>query len=263
MLDLTHANYHSRAANLDYMSRSQYVGFVYECEAKEMAKLAGAWVDVPTTAQQVGRYVHSWNAGRQAEFRANHPGMFTKAGTLRAEYLTAEAMIDCLRDDPFVMSYLDGEKEQIMTAEMYGVTWKIMMNIYNNTAGRIVDLRTTRSITDMVWDKRACKYVSFIDFYKVPLQAAIYLEVERLARGRAAGDWSDFLVVAVSKEKYPDKAVINLTNPARLAAELAEIQANMPRIMALKSGQATPLRCEDCNYCRSTKMLSTVIQYAG
>ena len=46
MLLLTHDNYHSIAANLDYMSRSQYAGFVYECEAKEIAKLFDVWVDV-------------------------------------------------------------------------------------------------------------------------------------------------------------------------------------------------------------------------
>ncbi len=50
------------------MSRSQYMGFVYECEAKEMAKLSMGWVDVPTTAQEVGQYVHSWSAGTQEEF---------------------------------------------------------------------------------------------------------------------------------------------------------------------------------------------------
>ena len=84
MLELTQDNYQSIAANLDYMSRSQYVSFVYECEAKEIAKLANSWVEVPTTAQEVGQYVHSWSAGTQAEFRVNHSSMFTKANTLKA-----------------------------------------------------------------------------------------------------------------------------------------------------------------------------------
>jgi len=87
-------------------------------------------------------------------------------------------------------------------------------------------------------------------------------ESERLAMGRAAEDWSEFMIVAVSKEKFPDKAVINLTDPTRLAAELAAVQANMPRILALKAGLEEPIRCENCNYCRSTKVLNKVIQYA-
>ncbi|MDP4160344.1 MAG: PD-(D/E)XK nuclease-like domain-containing protein [Bacillota bacterium] len=261
MLELTQANYHSIAANREYLSRSQYRGFVHECEAKEMAKLSGDWVDVPTTAQEVGQYVHSWNAGTQNEFRATHPNMFTKANTLRADYLVANTMIDCLQDDPFAMSYLDGEKETILTAELYGAPWKIMMNVQNIRSRRMVDLMTTRSILGKVWDEAVHGYVSFIELAKAPLKAAIYAEVERIALGRAAGDWSEFMIVAVSKEKYPDKAVINLTNPTRLAAELAAVEAAMPRIIALKAGLEEPIRCERCDYCRSTKVLSEVIQY--
>lgn len=262
MLELTHANYHSKEENLEYMSRSQYMGFVYECEAKEIAKLSGEWVDLQTTAQEVGQYVHSWNAGTQDEFRANHPSMFTKANSLRSEYLVAHSMIDCLQKDPFVMSYLDGEKEKIMTAEMFGAPWKIMMNVYSVDSRRIVDLMTTRSIIEKVWDEAARKYVTFVELYKAPLKAAIYAEVERLAMGRAAEDWSKFMLVAVSKEKYPDKAVLNMTNPARIATELAAVETNMPRIISLKAGLAKPARCEMCNYCRSTKVLSKVIQYS-
>ena len=262
MLLLTQDNYHSIAANLDYMSRSQYAGFVYECEAKEIAKLDDVWVDVPTTAQQVGQYVHSWSAGTQDEFMMNHRTMFTKALTLRADYLVANTMIECLQEDPFVMSYLDGEKEKIMTSEMYGTPWKIMINVQSIVPRRIVDLITTRSIIGKVWDEATMTYVSFVELYKAPLKAAIYAEVERLAMGRAAEDWSEFMMVAVSKENYPDKAVINMTNPTRLAAELAVVQANMPRLIALKAGLEEPIRCETCNYCRSTKVLNKVIQYA-
>lgn len=158
-------------------------------------------MDIPTTAKEVGQYVHSWSAGTQEEFRVNHPSMFTKANSLRSEYLLANTMIDCLQEDPFVMSYLDGEKETIITAEMYGAPWKIMMNVHSLVPRRIVDLRTTRSIIEKVWDEAVRSYVSFVEFYKAPLQATIYLEVERLAMGRAAEDWSEFIIVAVSKEE--------------------------------------------------------------
>jgi hypothetical protein len=262
MLELTHANYHSNSANLEYMSCSQYLGFVYECEAKTMAKLSAVWEDVPTTAQEVGQYVHSWSAGTQAEFRAKHSSMFTKALVLRSEYLVANTMIDCLQNDPFVMSYLDGEKETIMTAEMYGAPWKIMMNVHSLVTRRIVDLITTRSILEKVWDEAARRYVSFVELYKVPPKAAIYSEVERFAMGRADEDWSEFMIVAVSKEKYPDKAVINMTDLTRIAAELVAVEANMPRIIALKAGLEAPRRCEKCNYCRSTKVLNQVIKYS-
>src|SRR5665648_205887 len=166
MLELTQDNYHSFAANLEYMSRSQYTGFVYECEAREMAKIADVWVGVPNTAQEVGHYVHSWNAGKQFEFMMNHPSMFTKANTLRAEYLVANTMIDCLQEDPLVMSYLEGEKDRILTAEMYGATWKVMANVLSIERRQIIDLATTRSITEKVWDEVARKKLSFVEAYK-------------------------------------------------------------------------------------------------
>ncbi len=262
MLELTKDNYHSIQANLDYMSRSQYTGFVYECEAKEIAKLSDGWVDVPNLAQEVGQYVHSWSAGTQDEFRLNHPSMFTKALALRSEYLAANTMIDCLKEDPFVISYLDGEKEKIMTAEMYGTTWKIMVNVLSSERRQIIDLATTRSITEKVWDEVTRKKLSFVEVYKYPLKMAIYSEIERLAMGRDPRDWSEFLVVAVSKEKSPDKAIINLTDVARLEVELAQVEVAMPRIIRVKAGLEEPIRCECCDYCRSTKVLTGPVLYS-
>lgn len=260
MINLTKENYHSNTANLEYMSRSQYEGFL-ECEAKQMAILNGAWVDEPSIALEVGQYVHSWNDRTQREFIANHPGMFTKKLTLRSDYLVADKMIACLENDPFVMYCLQGQKEVILTAEMFGAWWKVMLDVQNNERRRIVDLKTTRSVTEHVWDEEIRKKVSFVEFYKYPLQNAIYSEVERIAMGRDEGDWSEFLIVAVSKEKSPDKAIINMTDPERLVKELAEVERNMPRIIAVKAGLEEPRRCECCSYCRDTKVLDKVIYY--
>ena len=260
MLDLTKSNYHSNEANFEYMSRGQYKSFL-DCEAKEIAKLSGEWVDEPSIVLEVGKYVHSFNDGTRREFVSENPSMFKKDGALKAEYLVADRMIECLARDEMAMYCLEGEKEVIVTASMFGATWKVMLDVQNNERRRIVDLKTTRSVTEHVWDEELRKKVSFVEFYKYPLQNAIYTEIERLAMGRAEGDWSKFLIVAVSKEKYPDKAVINMTDPERLVKELADVEANMPRILAVKAGIEEPVRCEVCDYCRSTKMLSGAIHY--
>jgi len=260
MLKLTHENYHSNAANLEYMSRGQYKSFL-DCEAKQMATLSGAWVDEPSIALEVGQYVHTFNDGTIREFIANHSNMFTQKLTLKKEYKVADKMIACLGRDPFVKYCLEGEKEKIITFEMFGVWWKVMLDVQNNERRRIVDLKTTRSITERVWDEEARKKVSFVEAYQYPLQSAIYTEGERIAMGREEGDWSEFLIVAVSKEKSPDKAIINMTDPERLVKELAEVEENMPRIIAVKSGVEKPIRCECCDYCRSTKVLTSVIDY--
>jgi hypothetical protein len=160
------------------------------------------------------------------------------------------------------MSYLEGVKEMILTAEMYGVTWKVMVNVLSSERRRSVDLATTRSITEKVWDEKARKKVSFIEAYKYPLKMAIYSEIERLAMGRDPRDWPEFLIVAVSKEKSPDKAIINLTDFARLEVELAHVEVAMPRIIRVKAGLEEPIRCERCDYCRSTKVLTDAVHYS-
>ena len=267
-LKLTKANYHSNEANFEYMSRGQYKSFL-DCEAKEIAKLSGVWVDEPSIALEIGSYTHSWNDGTRREFVASHPGMFTKAGPLKADYLIADKMIATLERDELAMYCLEGEKEVIITAQMFGATWKVMLDAQNNERRRIVDLKTTRSITEHVWvvaenelGNKVNKKVSFVEAYQYPLQMTIYTEIERLAMGRDEGDWSKFLIVAVSKEKFPDKAVINMTDPERLVKELAQVEANMPRILAVKAGEVDPIFCGQCDYCKSVKQLTGAIHYS-
>lgn len=47
-----------------YMSCSQYQGFL-ECEAKQMAKLQGRFVEEPSEALIVGNYVHTYMEGKE------------------------------------------------------------------------------------------------------------------------------------------------------------------------------------------------------
>lgn len=110
----------------------------------------------------------------------------------------------------------------------------------------------------MVQDGKNVK-VSFVEQWGYMIQAAIYSEVERIARGRESH--RDFLIVAVSKEKVPDHAIIDLTDPVRLQDELSKIEANLPRILAVKSGAEKPDRCECCDYCKATKRVGKIIHY--
>ena len=53
-----------------------------------------------------------------------------------------------------------------------------------------------------------------------------------------------------------------MTDPERLVKELADVEAHMPRILAVKMGAEEPVRCENCDYCRSTKQLTGAIHYS-
>jgi len=142
-----------------------------------------------------------------------------------------------------------------------GATWKVMLDVYNRERRRIVDLKTTKSIREKSWSEEHGGRVSFVEQYHYPLQAAIYSEIERRAN-RPEDEWFDFYVVAVSKENYPDKEVIAMHNTDRYVIELQRIADNMPRVLAVKSGQAEPIRCERCDYCRSTRQLRGAVHYS-
>ena len=259
---LTRENYHSTAANIHYLSVSQFNSFL-SCEAATIAELSGEWAPEKPAAFLVGSFVHAAIEGRDAlnDFISkSHPAdIYTKQGKLRSEFEQANEMITTLQKDPFAMMLLTGQKEVIMTAELFGVPWKIRMDVYV-PGKRIVDLKTTKSIQELQWSVEHGGRVSFIEQYEYFRQVAVYSEVERLNVG--SENWLDFYMVAVSKEKVPDKEVIELTDHDRLQVELAKIGAHMPRIVAVKSGRVEPFRCGRCDYCLSTKRLTRAIHYS-
>ena len=258
---ISKANYYDVSTEKEYMSRSQYLGWL-ECEAKQAAILAGEWVEEPTEAMLVGQYVHAWCEGKRQQFVSDHPEMFTKAGDLRYNFRQADHMITTLKNDPLCMYMLEGQKEVVFTAEFAGAKWRVMVDVYNPERRRIVDLKTTRSIWEATWSERHGGRVSFIEHYDYPLQAALYCEIERLASGRPDGDWYEYYMVAVSKDNVPDKEVIDLRDPERYQKELDSIRGNMGRILFVKAGELEPIRCESCDYCRATKVLRGAVYYA-
>ena len=261
MLTLTEANYHSPEANLQYASASSYKNYL-ECEAMALASDRGEWVRETTPDCLAGSLLHSWSEGKLEEFKAKNPEIYSSKGPtkgeLLAKYKDMTKLIDVLEKDSFCMYMLEGRKEVIMTAEFAGATWKIKMDVYK-PEDSIVDLKSTKSIRELQWDPFFKCKMSFVEIYKYLLQAAIYKEIERRAQSRKI--WLPFYIVAASKENYPDKAVISLEDDNRIKHELMLVEANMPRILAVKSGEAEPVRCEKCPYCRSTKTVTDIISY--
>lgn len=262
---LTPENYHSPEANMHYMSVSQYKHWI-ECPAATLANLKGEYEPEDKTALLVGQYVHAWSEGTLEQFKCDHPEIISSKGAtkgeLKAEFKKADEMISVMQDDPKVMFYLQGHKEVILTAEMFGTPWKIKIDVDNPGLNYLLDIKTTKSISEGGWVRQDGKNikVSFIEEWGYMIQAAVYSEVERIARGREAH--RDFLVVAVSKEKVPDHAIIDLTDPGRIQEELDKIKANMSTILAVKSGNEAPERCECCDYCKMTKKVSKIIHYS-
>ena len=259
---LTPENYFSPEADREYMSVSQYKSFL-KCEAAAYAELTGEWQREEKEAFLVGHYVHAWAEGKLDEFIAEHPEIIASQGKtkgeLKAPFRVAQAMTETLAADPKVMFYLQGMKETPVIAEIGGVPWKGRFDVINDDLNYILDLKTAASITEFKYDPRVGSRVSFIEQWDYMIQAAAYSEMERVVTGREK--YKDFYIVAVTKQDPPDHAIIDLTDPARIAAELDKIRANLPRIIAVKSGAEPPNRCEHCEYCRKTKRVGSPVHY--
>jgi hypothetical protein len=262
LLVMNRENYFSLEANKQYMSVSQYKSFREEyggCEAAALASLKGEWVDEEKTVFIEGHFLHSWQEGTLEEFKANNPDLYSSkgptAGQLKSNFQHCNKMIETLERDPFVMKVLSGQKERIFTASLFGVPWKIAIDSYRPEMKSFADLKAMRDIGGKFWNKDAQCYENFISHYGYDLQFAVYAEVERAANNRPEEDWFIPHMVVVTKHEEPDHEVIYFDSEA-IRAKLFEVEANLPRVLAVKNGEAEPQRCENCDYCRATKRLT-------
>lgn len=250
-------NYHTKEANRNYFSVSQFKQF-NSCSAKAMAVLNGEYAEKDSSALLVGSYTHA-AFDTPEEFskliEANHETIFNRKGNKYADFQTADAMIQTIKDDPFAMFAMDGEKEQIYTAELFGVPWKIKVDSINDNRKSFTDLKTTQSLSKRFWSTKYETYVSFIEAWDYVLQMAIYRKVIELNTDIAYTPY----IVAVTKEDPPDKAVIHF-DAERFQFELDFVEAVMEKQIAVKSGEVAPERCERCDYCRTTKKLSNSVE---
>lgn len=257
---LTHENYFSKEASKEYLSASQYKDFVGSvgmrgCEARALAKINGEWEDEMTTALLVGSYVDAHFEGTLDLFKARYPDIFTKGGELKANFKQANEIISRIERDEYFMKCMSGQKQIIMTGEIFGALWKCKIDsLITDTC--IVDLKVMASLTDSKWVKDH-GYCSFVEFWGYDIQAAIYQDIVRQNIRKLL----PFLIAAASKEKVTDIEVIGFLQP-NLRDVLSLIEPNIKRILDIKSGKIKPNRCGGCDYCKHTKVLSGPIHYS-
>lgn len=161
-------------------------------------------------------------------------------------------MINRCERDKLFMAYMSGEKQVIMTADMFGAKWKIKIDSYIKDKC-IVDLKTCQSITKTFYHADAGN-MNFLHEWGYYLQGAVYQKVVEINTGKKL----PFFIAAVSKEKEPDIQVI-ACEQSLLDEALAEVENNVPKILALKNNDIDPVRCEHCDYCKHTKILKAPI----
>jgi len=249
-MELTNNNYYSQNANQEYFSVSQVKDFL-KCEAYAMAKLNGEWAEEPSTPMLIGSYVDSYFEGTLDDFKQRTPEIFKKDGTLKAEYVLAENVINKIESDELFMLCLSGQKQVIMTGEFLGAQWKIKMDSYIEQEA-IVDLKIVKKVREIFYSRGGRQ--SFIENWRYDLQLAVYQEIVK----QNTGSYLDCIIAAADKQKYPDIACILLPND-QLDFQRRELAFKMPRIIAVKSGRENPQRCGICDYCRATKKLDRLV----
>lgn len=253
---LTHENYYSKEADIKFMSVSQYHNFIgsqFSCEAKAMAILKDKWKNEPTTPMLVGSYVDAYFEGTLEKFKEEHPEILTQKGELRAEYKKADEIIKFAESDKFFMTYMSGRKQVIMTGNLFGIDWKIKIDVLHD--GKcIVDLKVIKSIKEKIWSNGT--FLNFIDAYGYIDQAAIYREIVYLNTGQKL----PFFIAALSKEEIPDKEIIKIPD-THMDLALLQIESNLPHVLKLKNLDEPPVRCGKCDYCKTTKVLTSPISY--
>lgn len=269
-LTLTAENYFSAAADMAYMSASQFKAFK-RCEAAAMAELRGEWDRKDTTALLVGSYVDDYFSGELEQFKAKHPAIFKKDGSLKADFVHAQKVAERLARDELAKLLLSGKHQTIKTGKIAGVWFKTKSDSLLSArqveaicakfpqvrelvpfgGGLLVDLKCMKDFDD-IWDPAISERVSFVEFWGYDIQGAIYQKID----GRAL----PFVIVAATKEAEPNIEAVYIPDDD-LSFALSEVEELAPRYDAIKRGEIDPIGCEKCAYCRSTKRLTEIRHY--
>ena len=244
-MKLTQENYYSPKANKEFMSVSQFKAFS-KCQNSALAEIKGKYEREKTTSLLVGSYVDSYFEGTLDAFKEQNPEIFKRDGTLKAEYIQAEAIIERIKKDKQFMRHLSGEKQVIMTGSIKGVPIKIKIDSLRPK--EIVDLKIMKDFEPLYVQDMGLQ--PWFKAWGYDLQGAVYQEIVRQNTGKKL----PFILAAATKEKITDIDNIELTQDD-LDFALDRFMRDVELFDAIKKGIIAPARCEKCDYCKLSKVL--------
>lgn len=245
-MQLNEANYYSQEADAEYFSASQIKSFK-KCEAATMAALRGEYVRPMSQALLQGQFVDESLTGNFGSWVLKHPEVSKRDGNLKAEFMLCQEMVSRASRDKLFMSYMEGKPQEILTANLFGVPFKAKLDVL--ASDRIVDLKTVRDLRSQYLPGQG--RVDFATAWDWPLQMAIYQKVCE----HATGEKLPCFLAVITKETPPDIRIIQVEQE-RMDAELAWLEQVLPRYEAIKAGAIEPERCETCEWCRESRVLT-------
>ena len=268
---LTNETYFSEENNMAYMGHSQFLAFE-RCEAAALAELRGEYTPPgDNKALLIGGYVDAAFSGELPMFKATHPEIFKRDGSLKADFQKAEEVIDRMSRDRLYMMLMSGKNQIIKTGTIAGVPFKIKIDslltesqcddivsefpetksVLALVDGAIVDQKVMRDM-EPIWNPEIRCKESFIEHWGYDIQGAIYQAID--------GRNLPFILAVGTKEESPDLAAITIGDEY-LKESLHHVEEMAPRYQAIKEGKIEPHYCGHCPYCRSRKHLEGIINY--
>lgn len=233
-MKLNEDTYYNKEANQAFFSVSQYKDFC-KCEAMAMAKIRGEYEQKQTKAMLIGTLVDRWFEGTLDRLREESPNIFyCRNGALRADFRKADEIIKRVQKDERFMQFMSGEKQKILTFEMFGVPWKIKMDSFVRDIC-ITDLKVVQNFKSLA-------------YWRYDIQGAVY------QKGAEANGYGllPFYLATATKEAVTNFDIFQIDQPT-LDMALREIEGNMPRFIDVKAGLEEPHYCGVCDYCKSVK----------
>lgn len=253
-MELCEENYFSPEMERKYCGSTQFKRLC-ECPAKAMAILNGEWIEKKTPSMMIGSYVDAAISGTLDIFKAKNPEIFKKDGTLKAEFVKAEQIVNAIENDEMFNKYVSGNNQRIFTGEIEGLPFKVKADSYFEDKNVCVDLKVLKDF-EYIWNNNTKERENPIDYWKYTWQAAIYSEIIRQNTGKLP----KFFIAAITKEEYPDKEIMNISEQD-LLINLEIIKSMIPIVKDIKEGKAEAVKCGKCDYCKATKKVTHIIDY--
>lgn len=252
---LNSETYFSLDNEKEYFGSTQFKRFL-KCESEALAIVNGIYKPETTTALLVGSYVDAFFERRLDKFIADHPEIINKRnGGLKTDYIQANEIIERCKQDKLFMQFMGGEKQEIMTAKLFGVPFKIKIDSYH-PGEMIVDLKVMKDFEPVYVPGKG--KLSFVDAYGYDIQGAIYQAVEQQAqidKGNLDAPKLPFFLACATKQNDGADIEIFQIPQYKLDAALAIVEHYIDEFAGVKRGEIYPRRCEKCAWCRKTKVL--------